>query len=1688
MPLNPIIGSRAIKDSYISYLKTTFPIKDPDLQAQFIDLISEPERLVKGPILEAVPPFEVTVSVEDLVKEGVLSPLLMQIPETELPKKRPLYWHQEQAIRKAVTLRRNLVIASGTGSGKTECFLVPILNTLLKEQERGTLTPGVRALLLYPMNALANDQMKRLRGLLSHLPNVTFGRYTGETKEKPREARDLYLQMYGSEPLPNEKVSRVEMRDEPPHILLTNYAMLEYLLLRPEDNSFFDGLYAGSWQYIVLDEAHTYSGAKGIEIAMLLRRLKERVTLSRKGRLQCFATSATLGNGVKDAPEIARFAESLFDEEFAWEPDDPSRQDIILARRVEYCPSSGVEEPGLFRPNPQLYFAWRDMMRWHLVVGTGEDTAVSTSHDYGELLGPDNENKVDAAEWGAAMPAAKDRTSGARDIGYLLQELVSLGMKHGIPENHLTGPAAGAQGMVDRFLYLVLEKDKNLVELRARLKEKPAALDELAKELFPDRDDASEILVALVDLAVRARLGKESSPLLPARYHLFIKAIEGAYLQFRPEHKLSLERKEVNVCDGKNWPVFEIATCRNCGHLYLFGRIDQESSSLKQESFDGEQGRSHYFMVVNADSGAVADDEDELVVFSNVSAQGWQRFVLCGSCGKVWAENAVGQECRCGREHRLLLMRAPSAGDVYYCPACGRRNPTGLVFRFFTGQDATATVIATSVYQSISQNGGAASTEEPVIGAPAARKSNYQETQRSEWSAEIPRTAETFGRLLVFSDSRQDAAFFAPYLDRTYNQILARSLIYRTVSSNRDRVLSRSWRVQDLVSPLAEAARKAGVFKQGQGHQEQRSMVWRWLLQEFLRHDRHNSLESLGLVSFRPAKPDYWIPPRPLLEAPWNLTEEEIWGLIRVLLDTLRANGAVLFPDEVSPTDEAFAPRNWACFVRQHQADPRNRILAWSPSPGVSNARLDFLIRVADKIGVKNPIELCREVLDRLWDSHFKLYDGRSLWAQYFEASTQPGAGTVYQLRYDMWELDVPGPNEDETTGWYRCSICGYVTRVNVKGICPNYQCRGTLRPLKGGIMRSLFSSDQEDDAPSFQNHYARLYRTLRPVALRAEEHTAQLKPEVAAELQTKFSKGDISVLSCSTTFELGVDLGSLEAVFLRNMPPTPANYVQRAGRAGRRTGSAAFVVTFAQRRSHDMEYYRNPERMVAGVIRPPHFKMANEKVIRRHVYAMALAYLWKTNRSIYGRGEVKDFFTGRAGIREMTAMLAQRPEELLSALIRTVPEDLHGKLGIKDWEWVRGLLDDEIGVLVRAGDEFEHDTQVLQEILASLQKQRKPSDHILRALNTVEQRELIGYLAARSVLPKYGFPVDSVELRLNNHSPHAQRLELERDLRMALSEYAPGSKIVAGGKMWTSRYLRLLPRRTWICYRFAICDNCGSYDRVLADSAEELTTCKSCGASLARVRQRGQYVVPEFGFVSEPGAPEDPPQTRPQRHPFPRVHFWGPSLESNENMDLQLGGFQIHTVSASRGRLAALNTCGGAGFRVCFDCGYSVPGNEKAPREHKDPYGRPCGGTFHRVNLGHEFETDVLLVSFPGYHDTRDGFWPSLLYGLLEGLSLTLDVERSDLDGCLYPVNGRLFSPALVLYDNVPGGAGHVRRAADPSVLKDILKATRSFLASCECGTSCSGCLRNFRNQYWHDKLNRHWVLEFLNGVLGEG
>lgn len=240
--LDPLVTTAAIDDALLRYLESTFSPRSDDLRSDYEHALRHDACLSRGPFLQITAPFVPGVTLQSLIDEGVLSHGWKDMSGS-IPLDRPLHRHQEVAIRKAVSHRRNLIVSTGTGSGKTESFLVPIVESLLRERQAGTLDrPGVRALLLYPMNALANDQVKRLRSLLADAPDITFGRYTGETPQTQVKAEEDYAQRHPNQRrLPNELISRAQMQAEPPRILLTNYAMLEYLLMRPADSTFFDG-------------------------------------------------------------------------------------------------------------------------------------------------------------------------------------------------------------------------------------------------------------------------------------------------------------------------------------------------------------------------------------------------------------------------------------------------------------------------------------------------------------------------------------------------------------------------------------------------------------------------------------------------------------------------------------------------------------------------------------------------------------------------------------------------------------------------------------------------------------------------------------------------------------------------------------------------------------------------------------------------------------------------------------------------------------------------------------------------------------------------------------------------------------------------------------------------------------------------------------------------------------------------------------------------------------------------------------------------------------------------------------------------------------------------------------------------------------------------------------------------------
>ena len=313
-----------IRQRYENYLKTSFFFKEAELRASFKSALQEEGSLLKGPYSESARDFKTGLSAYALAREcfpdeseGLLPALI----------DRPLYVHQVHAVRATHIDDRNVVVATGTASGKTESFLYPILFELYRQHLAGELEePGVRAMILYPMNALVNDQRERLGDICTALREAasgfkpTFGQYTGQT---PENARDNYYRNASAraeERRPGELVFREDIRQTPPHILLTNYSMLEYLLIRPDESPLFDGGRGARWQFIVLDEAHQYRGARGMEMGMLIRRLKQRLhNGGRQDSFRCIATSATISSGEskKDKKMVAKFAEELFGEPFS---------------------------------------------------------------------------------------------------------------------------------------------------------------------------------------------------------------------------------------------------------------------------------------------------------------------------------------------------------------------------------------------------------------------------------------------------------------------------------------------------------------------------------------------------------------------------------------------------------------------------------------------------------------------------------------------------------------------------------------------------------------------------------------------------------------------------------------------------------------------------------------------------------------------------------------------------------------------------------------------------------------------------------------------------------------------------------------------------------------------------------------------------------------------------------------------------------------------------------------------------------------------------------------------------------------------------------------------------------------------------------------------------------------------------
>lgn len=1566
MGFSPVEASEHIRKKYIRYLHTIFSLENDMYNKQLQDLLVKPNSLVAGPYLDVSDSFKKGLSIEDLIKEGLIIHGFQRI---KIPLTRPLYKHQEIAIRKAIS-GKNLIVSTGTGSGKTESFMIPILNHIICEHEQGKLDTGVRALLIYPMNALANDQIERLRELLAEYPEITYGSYTGQTKSRYSDALVDYKQLNeGRSPLPNELISREQIKDNPPHILITNYAMLEYLMVRPDDNIFFRETNAHKWKFIVLDEAHVYNGSSGIEVAMLLRRLKAKL---QNDKINYILTSATLGDEKSDA-EVAEFGENLCNSPF-------NINNIVRAFRIQ----------------PKL---------------TKEPIRLSISF-YTDIARLFNNNEKEDCIRSYIAPYIIDNVSAP----------------------------------LNEQLYDIILHDKNYTEIKTILAS-TRTIQDIATKMNWSVDELSSF-VTVATTAV-----KNGDRLFDARYHMFLRATESVFITLSPSNKLFLARKKKHIePDGMDFQVFEIATCNVCHAIYLIGTI--KDGYLIQSSFQSNDEPSTAFLLKKAISDT---DEDHLMADEDIEAEEYE---VCARCGFIRKAGRVKEvSCEHGNDFMVKVFRVcvKNERDVLTkCLACENTNVNGILRMFFTGQEAVTSVIGTALFEELPSYKTEIETVTEVDNSGFESGSDYF----------VERKVPEAKQFIAFSDSRQAAAFFASYFDQTYRNILYKRLIFETLSG-----YPTDWKgeaVPLFVSDLAAQFEKFNIIKADETHSEREA--WKAILQEMIDNNGSTSLYSMGLIGFS-LDPNSMRPNTNL-----GLNAKEVCILCNVMALGMMADAAIHYDLSMQLADKNFFTHNGVEYSYT-LSDPNRTARRKSFIPrfvGKSNKRADYFRRVMSRRGCEiEPEKVNSTYLKGFWDHIF--VEGGYI-------KPQDGA---YQI--DSRRVVITRPS-----AWYICQKCKKITPYNLNGVCPSYRCDGELIPID---LTSVFKD----------NHYYQIYQNMDIRKMRVVEHTAQLDKETAYEYQKEFKRKEIDVLSCSTTFEMGVDVGSLETVFMRNMPPSPANYAQRAGRAGRTKQAAAFALTFCNKSNHDFSFFANPTKMIKGRIDPPKFVVENDKIAIRHIYASALAFFWQKNPEYFSNASLMaERMDGEnSGVEEFEKYLKGQPEDLKLFLKRFVPESMWKKFGIDIFGWLESLFSrskDEPGVLTKAITEYNYEVGILQEAKKNALRENQPVDRLTERIKVYQNEEILSFLSRKNVMPKYGFPVDTVEMSIIGKKERVKLgLQLQRDLSMAISEYAPGSQIVANGNLITSRYIRKIPGMSWKMYDYILCDHCKTLNiQPHVDTVEstKLSSCHQCSDALD-LRKKKVFLVPAFGFEADGGQIEKPGLKKPERTYRGEISYVG-YRSKVDTQRFNIGRACIEIAMSRGDEMAVINE---SNFFVCETCGYTDLDEKTFTHskrmKHKNASGYWCHNdgtnTLKKYSLGYRFETDVFQLRFLNPDITERETAISILYGVLRGICSHLSIEQDDISGCVQYFNNDVTKRgnyALILYDKTPGGAGHVKRLGNPATLKAVLQETLSIMESCTCGgedkdSSCYACLRNYYNQKYHDILSRGVVINFIKSLF---
>ncbi|GII75682.1 DEAD/DEAH box helicase [Sphaerisporangium rufum] len=1664
--MRPTLAAEELRRSLTQYLTTTFALADPPVREALERFLTDPEQgIFRGPYLRIRTPFRPA-------EEGWRD-VLGWAPPGFTP-----YLHQARAFRRLSTLGKAAeptLITTGTGSGKTESFLVPVLDHCRRARAAGR--AGVKAVLLYPMNALATDQAHRINELLQQdeLHDVTAGLYIGDTPEVAY--RKVMTQ-------------RAEIRRNPPDLLITNYKMLDLLLQRVDDLPLWQD---AGLAYVVVDEFHTYDGAQGTDVAMLLRRLAAATGHSRPGRplgdICPVATSATLGENGTAAPGeddggllIRQVAARVFGTDF------PAAS-VVGEDRLTAEEFVGDIDVSLPLPGPDELYACGDPLRDPAAMA--RVAAAVTGQDG---LGP--------AELGAVL---------RRHI--LTQAVLDL----------LGDGPRTPQEMLE------LLPRRGAYNWGAYIRDNPAR--------------AATALARFVALLSHARDPEdERRPFLLVETHVWVRAVS-RLLRLAHHTPAFAWIGEPPVVDADS--AFDVLGrtmlpaiyCRHCGRsgwaAYSPERDPAELVTTPEKIYRAAVGneRKRVRPLILATPGEVEAADPNLAVLdgervrpydpaADTYGEGDAVFVLTDLATTREADNAAAQD---------------------RCPACAMDQ--GIRF-LGAGLASLASVAITQLFAGDQ--------------LPAGQR-----------------------KTLLFNDSVQDAAHRAGFVaNRSYTFSLRRLLTSRLDPETP--IL-----LNDLIADLAAAASEAGVLPavvppdlhdRGEidailaGETTGTAESWRLIgerlafaavLEFGLRSRQGRTLEMTRTAAAEV-----------LLADPWKIAElardahtatsgmiepqaaERYLVLVRGLLERLRYRGAIKHAWLDRWLGNAGTSRYNAIWGRRPDgmpAFPRGlsapAFMIDRPKKNSEFDRID-----ADQAWTQDWATRCLrlnrgqagEYLSRL----LPMLADEGVIAR---RTADDAATAVYGLQPGHVQVRLLADAHADEAG-IGCDRCAWEQTLPPEQVaawfgqpCPRYRC--------GGRLTDRGTQNRRAD------YYRRLYLGEGVFRVVTAEHTGALSRRQRELVEQRFRAGDRytdpNVLSCTPTLELGIDIGDLSAVILASLPPGPANYVQRAGRAGRRTGNA-LLVTMVGGSPRDRYFLDEPRDMIAGDIVPPGGYLSAVEILRRQYVAHlvdlctrgrfpAVLPLPRRASALFGEAGWLAGFVPAAladGAALATGFLAlfgaSVSPEAAADLRAFATAGLAGAARRAEQVWERRLADlrDRLAVIDTAVEALVEADPEQERIKRSLVAERRA---VARLLGETGRGSAQAALVELGLLPNYSLLDSATSLEATitweeevpgGKRYHSEVREYQRPARLALTELAPGNSFYVRGYRHEVTGLDAGTPSRPAFEDWRVCPDCGHVRTFHAK--DDTAPCPRCGGTdIGEVSSLHQVLRPVRVTAHDR---RDDAQIRDDNDDRLRRYYetavavdvdpagiaagsWRHATEVfgvDFTRDAAVRRFNLGAARQDRPaetRFAGLEVRPNP-FHTCPSCGgttvdgppsagegdglVATSSYDQSRRHHRPwcPFRRAARDTEHvKLILAHELRTEALRILLPVATLLAEERTASFQAALMAGIAARYGGDPDHLaivTATMPDQETRRRRRFLVLHDTLPGGTGYLHRLASPEGFHEVLAEAFRIVAGCRCKEergrrACHRCLLAHVPGSMYDRVSRADALEMLGDLLAD-